>query len=41
MNINIASRIVGRESWVIWGGDRLIIVINKVLAAFIAKREKA
>jgi hypothetical protein len=37
MIINAESMIVGRELWVIWWCDRSNTVINKVLAAFIAK----
>jgi len=39
MSINGASTIVGYVSYVIWGGGRLNTVINKVMAAFIAKGE--
>jgi len=40
MNVNGESAIVGHVSWVIWGCDRSNIVINKVLATFIAKNTK-
>jgi hypothetical protein len=39
MSVNGASTIVGNVSWVTWGGDRLPLVINKVLVAFIGTRE--
>jgi len=38
MSVNGASTIVGRVSWVIWGSEGSNIVINKLLAAYIAKK---
>jgi hypothetical protein len=39
MSVNGASTIVGHVSWVIWGWEASNIVINKVLAAFLQKKQ--